>query len=142
MSKIKVILKNISDAFNKWYKSRLVHRIFFIATLLGAVLLVVSNFDNTGIIFIVGICVIVVAIISSVIDTIMNWTEFSRTIKRLENNNKAREAQYYGQPVSASCFSPEDKRQIRKKRMTYLTVVAVKVIFALILIALILQNGV
>ena len=74
------------------------------------------------------------AVSLSISDTKTTLKKFNLDLKTVVERHKAREMEYYGQ-VTESCFTPEDIKEIHKRRRQYKGVIFLKCLFIVILLA-------
>jgi hypothetical protein len=128
--------------FLAWYRERVTRRVFVIACLLAVVCLIVSAIPGLNIIYLAGVCCVIVAVGASFGDTITSRKEFIAMTKRLEHEHRIRQSEAYGYVREPSCFSDKDKANIKRKLTGFKISFVFKTIFLIILIALLFQGGV
>ncbi|MDR0461833.1 MAG: hypothetical protein LBG88_00660 [Christensenellaceae bacterium] len=121
--------------FKCWYDGRLVRRVAFWGGLVALFLMSISGIDKSGTLLYFAIGTGVIAVGASTQDTLQDMIDFRRKIKKLEFEHKIRETEIYGRIRTPSCFTPEDKKEIIRKKTTYGIIIAFKLLLIVILIA-------
>ena len=103
---------------------------FFIA-------LVISAFDPTGYVVYAVVVTGAGAVMASIVDTWMSFKEFELNIKNTEKAHKLREMEIYGD-LTKPCFDAVDKKEIRRRRFSYIVLIGIKTVLIVILVALVL----
>jgi len=139
MEKIKQYFKKIHSAFEKWYKERVTRRVFFVSIIIAIGLFCISSLFRIDFLFSFAIVVLMVAIASSISDTIISKRIFEATIKKIIFEHMIREIELYGQQITPSPFNEFDFKEIKRKKLSFMGTIVLKSIFIIILIALLLQ---
>ena len=130
------------DRVKEWYKERKTRPVLVVCISVALLLLIISRFDPSGYVFYVFVAFAVMAIGASIADTMISYREFRKTISNLEKTYKVRQAETFGSvEKGATCFSPEDKKEIRRRKLGYIGSIIFKILFIVILIALLVRDG-
>jgi len=134
-------MKKFKDSFNRalsylrqWYRERMVRRVFLIAIAAALFCLILAQFGGAfgnAMGYGAMLCCIV-ALGASVGDTWMSSKDFKQGIKDMQQQYFVRMVETYGEQMGAAappCFSPQDLKQIKKKKMQYRGSILIKLLF-------------
>ena len=126
------------DKLRAWYRERPVRRVFLVALLVFAVCMVFASVDSSGTITMVGIVSAIICIGASIGDTVISYRIFQTLFKQAQRNYFLQMAAIGGDSLAQQqqCFTPDELKRIKRKRMNYRTTIILKVFFIGILIAL------
>ena len=134
------MIKRVFLRFKKWYLERKIRQIFVIMAGLAFLLLFLAQFDPTGFLFYAVIGCALIALFAAIGDSWQSLQDFEKAIKEMEKKHKLREIESFGTVVTP-CFEYQDRKDIKRKRLNYFGIIGLKLIFLVILIALLIQGG-
>jgi len=132
-------MKRLKDSFNRvfnilrqWYRERMVRRVFLIAIAAALFCLILVPIFKASFIGYAAMLCCIVALGASIGDTWMSSKEFKHGIKDMQQQYFTRMVETYGEYMGASappCFSPQDLKQIKKKKIQYRGSILIKLVF-------------
>ena len=128
-------IKNTFAKFKSWYKARPTRPVTVWLGLSAFVLAVASSLDPTGYVFYGAMALLGGAVGASIVDTWQSMQIFNATITEAEQKHAARQIELFGSVLEPSCFTEQDRRDIRQKKIQFRLWLAFKAILIIILIA-------
>jgi len=122
-------------AVQRWYRARLVRRVFLITLILTVLLLLISRVETSGFSEISAIVCAIICIAASIMDTWTSLQIFKRTVKEVEQNHVIRHISIYGDERVPQCYTPEELKAIKSKKLSYTGTILLKAVFILLLVS-------
>ena len=120
------------DAIRAWINARLVRKVFAATATIAVVLMLFSMLDHTNYVFCAAAAVGIIAVGSSIIDTLQSRVEFKKTIRQLELE--------YTIEGERSCWDGYDRREIKRKTRAYDGYIALKIFLLGLMVYFLLQT--
>ena len=129
----------MKQAYLKWYKERQCRRVMMTTGVLAFLFILFSWFHQIVMIF--AVLFAGVTIFCSICDTYLSRKQFKQDVIKVEQEHKIREIETFGD-VTSEAFNEQDKKEIKRKTRNFTGIIALKIIFMLILVALLFQVGI
>ena len=123
-------MKRIIDKFLAWYNARFTRKVFIIAVAGGLLCLLIGQFEPSGTFRYIAFALLITAIGASAGETLEDQREFKRSIEEIRFKNNI------FKPKVFDCFTPQERRFIKRKKQAYLGTFLFKAVLIIILIAL------
>ncbi|MCL2229438.1 MAG: hypothetical protein FWC00_06495 [Firmicutes bacterium] len=127
------MFKRIKENFNRWVKGHPSRKPMVWIIGIAVFVMFFSSLDPSGFVGIAGMVLLIAALSLSISDTTSTFKKFNLDLKTVVERHRQRQMEYYGQ-VTESCFTPEDIKDIRRRRTQYKVWIAFKILIIIILI--------